>query len=276
MILIPLLLTLAPAQAQTAQELPALADALVEAVTLTHYSEATEQARAALEAAPSWTTPPDPQALATLWLVIGAAAVYSGQDEAMVPAFAQACAIDPEHFVADLGKNLQPAWAAACQQATPSASLRVRPLADGSTLYVDGRAQESGVASLAPGEHIVQVLTPEQAPFTAMVQLEAEQRATLDTGIVIPRDPQASRRAVLATSAGATLLAGAALGAMAWRAHGTYSNAYDACIDRSEGCSAATGASIQDAWTQRNNRAVAAGAAGGLALGLSATLVITW
>ncbi len=274
-LILPLLLTLGATQAQTAQELPALADRLVEAVTLTNYAEATEQAHAALEGAPNWTTPPDPQAMATLWLVIGAAAVYSGQDEAMAPAFAQACAIDPEHFVADLGKNLQPVWAAACQRATPSASLRVRPLGEGSVLYVDGHTQEGDTVSLAPGEHLVQVLTPEQAPFVMLVQLEAEQRATLDTGLMRAPSITARRHSLLASGAGTTLLAGAAMGVLAWRAHGIYTDAYDACTQGSP-CSDLTIEQITARADQRDALLVGAGMGAGLGLAFGATLAITW
>jgi hypothetical protein len=132
--------------------------------------------------------------------------------------------------------------------------------------------------ALAPGQHLVQVLTPEHGPFVANVTLDADQHATLDTGIALPRDDDRAGKAILATSAVASLAAGAVFGALAWRSHGTYSAAYDACTDasRSAPCAQGTRELILDEQGHRDTYAIVAGASGALGLGLGATLLIRW
>jgi len=272
-----LILVFAPStQAQGPAELPLVVDQLVTAVTDGDYGAAAERARATLEATSSWSSPPAPQQLAALWQVLGAVGVYDGQDALISSSFAQACAIDTEHFEDRLGPRPRSQWEAACRHSEPSASLTVGPLRTDSVLWVDGRAQQASPVALVPGEHLIHVLTPEHEPFVASVKLEAQQQAIIDTGLLLPPVPPSGggRHALLATGTGASLLAGAALGVLAWQAHGTYSGAYDTCSERE--CSPESGMFIQQSWQQRNSYAAAAGIGGGLAIGLGTALVITW
>ncbi|MFH1466704.1 MAG: hypothetical protein ABIO70_20125 [Pseudomonadota bacterium] len=270
-----LILLLAPlALAQPAADLPVVVDQLVTAVTDAEYAAAAERARATLDAMPSWTTPPAPADLAALWQVLGAVGIYDRQDALIAPSLAQACAVDPEHFQDRLGPQVQSQWEAACRHVEASASLAVGPLRAESVLWVDGR-QLASPAALAPGQHLVQVLTPERDPFVAVVDLAAGQSASLDTGLVLPRVPHPARHAALAGGAGASLAAGAVLGALAWRSNNVYTHACEACDGREVPCTASA-AEIQATWQRGQRQAVAAGVGGALALGLGLTLAVTW
>jgi hypothetical protein len=121
----------------------------------------------------------------------------------------------------------------------------------------------------------VQVLTEGQPPYVAVVNLVAGQAATLDTGLILPHQPAPGRHAALAGATGASLLTGAVLGALAWRAHEVFAEAYDGCDGREPACTASA-STIQQTWVQKQRLTVAAGAAGVATLGLGAALAFTW
>ncbi|MFH1466698.1 MAG: hypothetical protein ABIO70_20095 [Pseudomonadota bacterium] len=272
------LLLLAPlALAQPPADLPVVVDTLVTAVTDAEYASAAERAQTTLDGMGTWTTPPAPADLAALWQILGAVGLYDHRDDLIVPSLTQACAVDPEHFQDRLGPQVQSQWEAACRHVEASASLAVGPLRAESVLWVDGR-QVASPAALAPGQHLVQVLTPEREPFVAVVDLCAGQSASLDTGLVLPRVPHPARHAALAGGAGVSLAAAAVLGALAWQAHGVYAGACDLCTDpdRALPCSANTRDAMSATRDRRDALLVGAGVGGGLALAFGVTLAFTW
>ena len=271
------LLLLPLASAQAPADLPVLVDQLVSAVTDTEYAAAADRARAALDTMGTWATPPAPEHLAALWQVLGAVGIFDHRDDLIVPSLTQACAIDPEHFQTRLGPQVQSQWEAACRHVEASASLAVGPLRSESVLWVDGR-QAASPLPLAPGHHLVQVLTEGQEPFVAVVDLAAGQAATLDTGLVLPHQPAPGRHAALAGATGASLLTGAVLGALAWRAHGVYAHAAEVCTasDRAAPCSETTREDVLAQRDVRDRTLVGAGVAGAVGLAFGATFLITW
>jgi hypothetical protein len=275
--LLPLLLT-GPALAQPPADLPLVVDQIVTSVTDGDFTAAAERAQGTIDSMASWTTPPDPAQFAALWQILGAVGVYDEQDALIAASFSQACAIDSEHFDQRLGPRAHSQWEAACRHVQPSASLTVGPLQADSMLWIDGREAASNPAALAPGQHLLQVLTPEREPFVALVTLTADQQASVDTGLVLPAEPSKSPRALLASAAGVSLAAGAALGVLAWQAQGLYAPANETCSasDRSSPCSDDSLGAIDAQRGLRNGYLLGAGLGGGLGLALGTTLVITW
>ena len=258
-------------------DLALVAEQVVTAITDGEYAQARQQVDVAVRQLDQLEQPPVPQDLATLWQSLGAIGVYDPEQSALTSAsFHQACAVLPGWFNERLGGMARQQWEAACAESQATASLEIASVLDRSAIYIDGQQSEERRFELAPGTHLVQVLTEGETPFQAVLSLVEAQHATLDAGLVAPQPAGTVRHLSLGAGTGLALAGAALLGWLALDAHGSWQQAGDTCSQTYGGCSQASIDQIGALGGRRSGLGVAAASCGLFAVGLGVTLAITW
>ncbi len=264
------------AQEPPPPDLTQLADQVVTAVTDGAYSMAKQQAQQCIQDLERLDKPPDTQALATLWQSLATIGVYDEQPELVAPNLKQACAVSTEWFNERLGSAMREQWQQTCKEVQPTAHVEVTSLLKESRLYVDGRHYEEHMVGLAPGKHLVQVLTEGHPHYSAVVQLAKGQSTTLHIGLEPASAPARARHVALGAGTGLALASASGLVWSAAQAHGTWQASSDSCREKLGGCSEASLSEIESVQRQRNLLVGASAAGGLLSLGLGTALVVTW
>ncbi|MCB9764745.1 MAG: hypothetical protein H6739_33525 [Alphaproteobacteria bacterium] len=129
----------------------------------------------------------DPDDLASLWQVRGAAAIYGGRPEAAGPFMRQAAALYPGYFNERLGGQAQQAWAEAGEGLSGEGTIEAWPIPDDGVLYVNGQAREEQPVALLPGDHFVQVAVGAEVLYAQIVPLADTDAILLETALPEPR-----------------------------------------------------------------------------------------
>ncbi len=267
----------ARAQENEVPELAEIAEQVVTAITDGEYAQARQRVDGVVQRLESLERPPAPEDLATLWQSLGAIGVYDAEQAALVrPSFDQACAILPGWFNERLGGMARQQWEAGCAEIQPTATLEITSVLEQSAVYIDGRPVSERQLALAPGLHLVQVLTEGQLPYRALLELSEAQHTTVDAGLELEPQPSAARHLSLSLGTGLVLAGAGVLGWLAAYAHRTWQQASQSCSQKLGGCSDDTIARIEALESRRTGLGVATASCGLVTIGLGVSLAITW
>ncbi|HJN74885.1 MAG TPA: hypothetical protein QGF58_13210 [Myxococcota bacterium] len=179
-----LLITAVQAQDCEALDLDAQVDAAVTAVTDDELGEASRLAEEGLANLVCQSRVPDPEDIASLYQVQGAAGVYSGRPQLADSALRQARVTYAGYFNERLGSSVQEVWEGL--EPAGSGTLTAWPIPDEGVLYVDGLARAEQPVALGAGTHLVQVALGAEVAYVDSIELADGQLLEMATGLPEP------------------------------------------------------------------------------------------
>ncbi len=206
----------APVEPECADfDLPVVVDQLVTAITDDELAYAEREARRAIRSLPCLSRVADPEDLASLWQVLGAAAIYGGRPEEARGALLQSQVVHPGWFNHRLGPEVRAAWEQAGAVLPGEATIQAWPIPDQALLYVDGTGREEQPVTVLAGTHLVQVAVGADVHLGQLLAVAPGEELLVETGLPEPSGFRLRDAPWLVAAAGG-LLGGAAAATGAW------------------------------------------------------------
>jgi hypothetical protein len=142
-------------------------------------------------------------------------------------------------------------------------------------VWIDGAAADQGLAFVAPGRHLVQVITQDHPVYAVMVEVAGGQRATVDPGLPVRTPHERQRLALLGGSMGLAFVGAGVSGVLAAGHHRDWVEGERNCQE-AKTCTVETSETVladRDAFRRETALAVASGVLG---LGLGVGFLLTW